>query len=77
MIFVPSGASVTMLLETLTPAKTRHECGLQKWTSASQRRVLCHCISLHFVLMLDLTTGGESVDRGEAHIPCPSLQMFN
>ena len=53
MICVPYGASVTMRLETLMPAQTNHGSVLQRWTSASQMRVLCHgspfvlCLCLH------------------------------
>ncbi|KAI0252161.1 hypothetical protein BJV78DRAFT_1153918 [Lactifluus subvellereus] len=42
-----------MRLETLMLAKTKHESELQRWTSGSQRRVLCHvspfvlCLRLH------------------------------
>ncbi|KAI0245127.1 hypothetical protein BJV78DRAFT_644814 [Lactifluus subvellereus] len=44
MICVPCCASVTMRLETLMSAKTKHESGLQRRTSGRQRRVLCHSV---------------------------------
>ena len=41
-----------MRLETLVPAKTKHEPGLQRWTSGSQSRILRHASP--FVLCLRL-----------------------
>ena len=35
------------------------------------------CISLHSVVTLALTAGGECVDHGEAHVRSPSLPIFN
>ena len=47
---MPCGANATMRLEGLMLAKTKHEYGLQKWISGSQRRVLCRVFP--FVLRL-------------------------